>query len=151
MDHHSTHREFLGNLENYFYDETKCATKIFFEQIIENNRANRVIKEFVDLVDCYDCWRDDNILWKKSTDLNLFRSASVNWFCDSDFEKNYNFIQAILFKFEKLKSFNFTYKEVRLISSEKFKENKYYKEAKDSLQLREDNEGNTSHRPRQKG
>jgi nanoRNase/pAp phosphatase (c-di-AMP/oligoRNAs hydrolase) len=142
FDHHSSHRDFLGDLKNYFYNDANCASRIFFEKLTENNRANRVVKEFIDLVDCYDCWHDDNILWKKANELNLLRSASINWYCESDFDKNYEFIQAMLFKFEKLKKFNFTYKEIRLISSEKFKENNRYNEAKDSLQIRVDNKGN---------
>ena len=146
FDHHASHREILGeNIENYFYDELKSATKIFFEQLTKGSRVNRVIREFVELVNCYDCWHDEDILWQEAIKLNFLKAGYIEWNTDRnkpDFEKNLNFINAMLFKFEKLKSFTYNFKEMRLISSEKFKENKYYNEAKKSMKIRIDNNGN---------
>ena len=146
FDHHASHREILGeNIENYFYDESKSATKIFFEQLTKGSRVNRVIREFVELVNCYDCWHDEDILWQEAIKLNFLKAGYIEWNTGRnkpDFEKNLNFINAMLFKFEKLKSFTYNFKEIRLISSEKFKENKYYNEAKKSMKIRIDNNGN---------
>ena len=146
FDHHESHRKFLGELKNYFYSKNKCASKIFLDKLTTGKRVNRVVNEFIDIVNCYDCWQDNNVLWGAACELNLLKSAYIDWsntINKTDFEKNFNFIKAMLFKFEKLKKFSYTYREIRLISSEKFKENKYYQNARKKMQIRTDNEGNS--------
>ena len=56
FDHHVTGKDILGNLENYYFDTEKCASKIFFEEITKNIRVKRPIAQFIELIDTYDLY-----------------------------------------------------------------------------------------------
>lgn len=146
VDHHQTSTEILEelNLENYYYSDNICATKLLYNLIIENLRRNRVIDTFVHLVDVYDSWRENHEDWETAKDLEYLKVKSVDWRTDAnkdEFTKNRYFINNILDKFDNDKKFVFKYMENKRIKAERDKEKKSYNEAKKKMKLRVDNKG----------
>lgn len=145
FDHHITGKELLGDVSNYYYDITKSATKIFYEELLKNKRERRVIHQFVELVNIYDMWKTKSMLWNQAKDLHNVMYGYVDWSTaktTSDSIKYIKFITSQLSKFDISKIFYLNQYEKVLAVKAKKKELKSYKEAKKSLKFHIDGEGN---------
>lgn len=150
VDHHETANEIFSSIDmsnhKYYYTEEICTTKLLYNLIIESSsckRENRVIKRFVDLVDTYDCWRDEHEDWENAKDLHYLKNKSVDWFGNkSGYDKNRFFINNTINKFQEDRKFFYKYDELKKIRAEREKENKNYNKAKKKLEKRIDSNGN---------
>lgn len=145
FDHHKTARDELGELKNYFFDDTICGTKIYYNFLSEDINVKPIVKEFVDLVDTYDCWRRETDLWISAKRLHNVLWGSVNWRTfdyETDTERFLLFIENQLRKFDTFSSFRFLESEAKIFNRAEKKEQDNIKEAKKNLQIRFDNEGN---------
>jgi len=145
FDHHKSARELLGELPNYYFDLDKCGTKIFYNALLNGKRRKPVIKQFVELVNIYDLWKQDSPDWQKAKALHNTCYGYVDWSHYKTTPKTVmfdNFIKAQLVKFQKDSRFIFTYKEQLIIQRALQKEESAYKQAKRSLKIRTDTKGN---------
>jgi len=146
FDHHETGKSILGELSNYFYTDKSCATLLLYNLFTEGiKRKDRVVQRFATLVNTYDFWLDNTEDWEEANYLNYLKKGVINWaryFDSPDYEKNSDFINLILEKFRSSKRFMFNFRENRIISTEKQKEDKNYKKAKDNMKIRVDGQGN---------
>jgi len=150
VDHHLTSVELLEQCniskENYFYTDKSCATLLLYNLFTEGiKRKDRVVQRFATLVNTYDFWLDNTEDWEEANYLNYLKKGVINWaryFDSPDYEKNSDFINLILEKFRSSKRFMFNFRENRIISTEKQKEDKNYKKAKDNMKIRVDGQGN---------
>ena len=145
VDHHETHREMLGEMKNYYYDITKCATKIFFELLTENLQVKKIIYDYVNLTNIYDLYQTDSPLFRNAKGLNNLVYGYIDWKAarwQTDTEKNQEFIYEQLQKIEKSNDFYFTKKEKDMALKAEKKEKDNYKKARQNLSIRIDNAGN---------
>ena len=144
VDHHITSRNELGDLPNYFYTEEVCGAKLLYNLITEGKRKHRLINDYVTLVDCYDCWRQENKLWNHAKDLHNLLMGMRNYWDKNNNTQSNRFTNKQLTKFEKRANQNFFFDifEQRIIKAANLKEEKNYKEAKKNLQKRVDTLGN---------
>ncbi len=143
-DHHQTGRDTIGERENYYFDITKCGCKILYNELSEGLRKNRVMERFVHLVNTYDMWKNDTEDWMEAKGLHNAMWGSINWkraSYQTDTEKFLNFILDQLQKFKMSKVFYFTEAEKASMKRAIKKEQTAFNEAKRSLRIRTDNEG----------
>lgn len=80
-DHH-LHAAWLDNKIYGVYDENRCGTKIFWEEWAKPKlgRYYPLTDYFVDLVDTYDRWQQDNPLWDEAKALNsVLYNKNIDW------------------------------------------------------------------------
>lgn len=146
IDHHQSGYTTLKNiaLENYYYDITRCGTKIFLDEIAKCTRIKKVIWQFVEYVNIYDLYQMNSSMWRDARGLSNILWAQCNWDKEVHGTAKYvNFISSILYKFNNYKIFAFTeYEQNQMLNAEN-KEQQNLKEAKRKLQIRTDNQGNT--------
>jgi oligoribonuclease NrnB/cAMP/cGMP phosphodiesterase (DHH superfamily) len=146
FDHHQSSNVELRNiaLENYYYDITRCGTKIFLDEISKCVRIKKVIWQTVELVNIYDLYQMKSSLWRDAKGLSNVMWAEVNY--DKTIvstAKYINFIRSILYKFDNFSVFCFTDYENKCMDNAEKKEQANLKEAKRNLQIRKDGHGNT--------
>ena len=145
LDHHESHKKLLGDLPNYFYTTEKCAAKILFEEITRGTNPKKILAQFVQLTDCYDRYKIEDMTWRTAKGLNNLLYAYVDWKranYQTDTEKHQRFIDAQLAKIDKSKEFYFTAWEREKALAAEEKERKNYQQAKKSLKFRIDGQGN---------
>jgi len=150
VDHHESSFEILKEYYdsgNYFYATDKCASKIFFEELTNGIRVKKILKQMVDLANCYDLYQIDSIdpPWRNSKGFNNILYGGVNWAraqYQTDTEKYQFFVDNQLKKIENSNEFYFTAKEKEQALKAEEKERKNYQQAKKSLKIRIDGGGN---------
>lgn len=146
FDHHVSGKEELGAVDNYYYDLDKCGAKIFFDELSKNQQIKRIVNQFVELVDVRDRWKDKSALWKKASDLNSVLFGNINWFdktqTNNDRYKFFIDYQIDKFNYNGRSNFFFTDLEKGMAEKGVIKEKNALEEARKSLRLRKDGEGN---------
>jgi len=145
-DHHQTGRDTIGERENYYFDNDRCGCKIFYDELTKNIRKNRVIERFVHLVNTYDLYKTDSEDWTEAKGLHNSMWGTVDWkraHYQTDTEKHLNFIVNQLKKFRLSKKFYFTEFEKASMQRAIKKENTAFNEAKRSLRIRVDGQGDS--------
>lgn len=126
-DHHEAVKEDLMNWSydkfSYIYKEDQCGTKIFFEFLKKefNIQYSTSIEEFSELVNTYDLWQKDSVLWTKAQNLNRLLYKSLEYYKDG-FAKYKFFIECIKHKFDFLDNFEFNKLEMKKINDDIKKE-----------------------------
>lgn len=145
VDHHQSGYVNLKNiaLENYYYDITRCGTKIFLDEIAKCTRIKKVIWQFVEYVNIYDLYQMKSSMWRDAKGLSNILWAQCNWDKSVQSTAKYtNFINSMMYKFNNYKVFAFSeYEQKQMLNAEN-KEQQNLKEAKRKLQIRKDNQGN---------
>lgn len=84
-DHHTT-SDYMADLPKsdmyeVFHDESRCGTKIYFEEFILKNfsRIKKAERYFVELVDVYDLWQKDSPLWEEANNLTRVLFGMSDW------------------------------------------------------------------------
>jgi len=146
FDHHITsYTDLQATVENnYFFTEEKCGAKIFFDELTKGQRKRKVEFQYIQLVDTYDRWQQQSLLWRDAVKLQDIMYEYVNWFDDrlTENTKYIPFIQAQLDKIENAKNFYFTVYEEKLAIQVETKKKKNLEIARKSLKIRKDNSGN---------
>lgn len=146
MDHHVSGRTELGERENYYYDMDRCGARILFEELTKGKRVKRIVQQFCELVDVYDRWQMNSLLWKQAKSLSNILWEGVNWFDKSitDNTRYNDFINTQLDKFSygNNRNFYFTDLEIKKAENGEKKERNALQQARNSLQFRTDNEKN---------
>ncbi len=145
VDHHESHKKLLGDLPDYYYATDKCAAKILFDEITKEIRVKKIIFQFVELSNIYDMYQTESALWRTAKGLNNLLYAYIDWKkanYQTDTQKHQRFIDAQLTKISKSKEFYFTAWEKEKALAAEEKERKNYQQAKKSLKLRIDGQGN---------
>lgn len=146
FDHHESQYEMLSQAKHidYYFDNDKSGTKLFYEFCKENCRV-RVVKslaEFVTLVDTRDLWKEDDPLFDMATDLNrVFYKSLTYWESGyKKFEKYVNYLhKRILYKTDQ---FAFSRQEQEKIDKDRAEEDKLFKSSRKKMAVREDERGN---------
>jgi oligoribonuclease NrnB/cAMP/cGMP phosphodiesterase (DHH superfamily) len=148
VDHHLTSYEGLSDSvppKNYYYDVTRCATKILYDELTRGIRVNRVLDRFVYLVNVYDLFNFTSKDWVEAKGLNNCLYGYVDWRKINTMTNNDKFMRFINVQFNKFnycKRFFFSDEELNYIKSANDKEQKYFLDAKKKLTVRIDGEGN---------
>lgn len=145
FDHHITGRNLIGEMENYYYDITKCGTKILLDAF-SPGRKKKSVKQFVELVNTYDTWQTEAPLWNEAFDLQNIMWGYVNWAIQAsqtDYDKHIKFISMQLMKLHKYKNFFFTDYEKNIAFKAREKVKRNFKQAKKNISFRTDNSNNT--------
>ena len=144
FDHHISGRYELGDLDNYYFDPNRCGARIFFEEITRNIRVKRVVKQFIELVDTYDRWQDQSLLWRDAKRLhNVLMGSAVWWNKLITNRTRFNlFINRLLDKFQYTKTFFLSDTEKSIADDGEAKERKALDGARKTAKYRTDNDGN---------
>jgi oligoribonuclease NrnB/cAMP/cGMP phosphodiesterase (DHH superfamily) len=142
-DHHvSKENEWLSSLRGSVLDDTRCGTKIFFEEYVSKrvSRVPQVVFDLIERIDTYDRWQVDSPMWEEAMSLNRV----LYGFTDYD-KKGLAAVEPFL-KVESRKLYeddvwSWTDTEVMTIEKAREAEDRRYHEALDTMQLREDRRG----------
>jgi oligoribonuclease NrnB/cAMP/cGMP phosphodiesterase (DHH superfamily) len=142
FDHHETAKPLIGR-PDCVIDMERCGTKIFWDEYVRPRigRYRPIVDDFVDLVNTYDLWQIESLLWEKALDLNRVMYKYACWNADQFYNKHDRFITSLLRKLENDKEFTFTPTELRYIEESKAKEEDAFKRAKNTLKIRHDHWG----------
>jgi oligoribonuclease NrnB/cAMP/cGMP phosphodiesterase (DHH superfamily) len=145
FDHHVSGKYDLGEQNNYFFTTEKCGSKIFYDELSKGFRIKKIVSQYIELVDIYDRWQNQSLLWNTAKDLHNIMYGMVNWF-----DKNLNdntrflpFVNKMLDKFVFTKSFYLTPIEISLAKEGAKKEKTALDMARKTLAIRKDGEGNS--------
>jgi len=146
FDHHATTRSILSELPNYFFDIERCGSKIFFDFLSQDVKVKKSLIEFIDLIQTYDLFQTDSPIWRQAKGLNNLLFALVDWNLKNEGVSFHlaseKFINSQINKLINRDTFFFTPLEKELIFKAENKEKQYFKQAKVSLKIRQDNSGN---------
>jgi oligoribonuclease NrnB/cAMP/cGMP phosphodiesterase (DHH superfamily) len=149
FDHHESHYKIFNNrkeVENYFYDSSICASKIFFNNLTQGIRIKKIIFQIVEMCNSYDALYDYNSPnWRSIKALNNLVYEYINWkiaHFQNEVEKHQPFIDTLLKKIDRANEFYFTILDKEKALNAEKKEKKQFEEAKKSLQIRKDTMGN---------
>ena len=143
FDHHLS-SEWLKNDSNSIWDDTRCGTRIFWEDYCLKaiKRYAPILQDFVDIVDTYDCWREDSPLWEEAKGLNAVLYALKNWKAPDEISVNQEFVELMLRKFSLYpEKWVWMPKEQKIIEEAKVREDNLYKQALESMRIRQDRKG----------
>lgn len=149
-DHHIAVEEDLKawdyDKKEYYFDNEKCGTKIFYEYLIKNYNLynNKVLEEFIELVDTYDLWKKDSELWIKASDLNRLLYKTMVFYKEG-ISKYTTFVSLIMNKILYEDSFEFNKIEQQKIIDDKKREdtifNDIIKNPAKTIKTRKDSKG----------
>jgi oligoribonuclease NrnB/cAMP/cGMP phosphodiesterase (DHH superfamily) len=145
FDHHITSKENLGELKNYYFNNNVCGSKIFFDNITKNIEKKENITQYVELVNIYDMWKENDPLFALAHDMHNILYSYVDWSFrnhENEFFKVEKYILAQYLKFNKYNNFFLLEKEKQSAVETRFKEIAEYKKCKKNIQFRIDNSGN---------
>ena len=146
-DHHIGSKQVLGELPNYYFDNNKCGTQIFFDYICEelqkhNARISRCIYQFIELVNTYDLFLTESALWSSAKGLSNILYGMVDWNARlADTYKYEKFIDLQLRKFNMAKSFFFTDRELEIKQKAENRERALFTKAIKEIKIRKDSLG----------
>lgn len=127
------------------YDENRCGTKLFWEEWAKPqlSRYYSLTDDFVELVDVYDRWQQDNPLWEEAKALNsVLYNKDIDWKQPDAFIKYSSFIESMIYKIKKTEShWIWTSIEEGYILDAIKKEKEVYNKAISTMKIREDNRG----------
>ena len=145
-DHHDSSeviKEIIHPNFKLFHDKERCGTKILFEEYIKPRfkRMKPIVEEFVNLVNTYDLFKSDHLLWQEAQALNRVMYSSLNY-GQFQWELYGRFIKGIVYKLEHQDKWSWNDYEMEKINKDIDKENKMYEGSKRILQTRTDEKGN---------
>ena len=138
-DHHLS-SEWLKEDPESIWDKERCGTKIFWEEYALKyiSRYPKIVQEFVDLVDTYDCWREDSPLWQEAKNLNSVLYSFRDYNATNEIDANRTFVLQVLRKFSVFPNWTWTEREKELINKSNERENQVYEESLSTMRVRVD-------------
>lgn len=143
FDHHLSSMEFLErksefpSIEVMEHSTESCGAKLYYDWIFRGKRVRAVFKEFIDLVNTYDLWKQDSVLWPMAEDMNRFLTTQIDYKNKNAtaFQKSVKFLEWMCNKFEytKDKHFEFSDYEKDKILGVKIREASYLKKAHEEI------------------
>jgi len=82
FDHHDNEMNaYVNGLAGSILDHSRCGTKIFFEEYAckQRGRYPVLLKYYVELVNIYDLWKKDDLLWEEAVSLNRILYKYMNY------------------------------------------------------------------------
>lgn len=145
FDHHITSKDILPESDNFYWDDSQCGAKLFYNYISKGIRVKPILPEFINMVDTYDRYITKSELWKDAKNLHNIMFEYIDWSKKyiTDTDKHLRFIRNTLYKLHNFPEWYFTKAEYQYIENANKKELKNYKQAQKSLEIRKDNEGNS--------
>lgn len=143
FDHHLS-AEWLKDDFDSVWDKERSGTRIFWEEYVCKyvRRCPPVIRHFVDLVDAYDCWRENSPLWRDAKGLNSVLYGMKNWKAGNEIDSNREFMDHILRKLDLYPNeWIWMEKEKRLIEEAERREIELYERAEKEMRIRIDDQG----------
>jgi oligoribonuclease NrnB/cAMP/cGMP phosphodiesterase (DHH superfamily) len=142
-DHHEV-ASWLKEDECSVFSGDNCGTYLFWNYYVKPRikRYPPILDYFVNLVDIYDIWRTEDPLWGEAKNLNSVLYGIKNYRGKELFDQIQPFID-IMEKKVSLgkKEWFFTEKEKRIIETSNEREEKAYKQAKETIDIRVDSKG----------
>jgi oligoribonuclease NrnB/cAMP/cGMP phosphodiesterase (DHH superfamily) len=146
FDHHDSSeslKEIIHPNFKIFHSKEFCGTKLFFENYIKPQfkRMKPIVEEFVTLVNTYDLFKSDDLLWIEAQKLNRVMYSTLDYGQDQ-WNLYGRFINSIVNKLKTESKWNWNIIETEKINKDILKENKMYEASKRILQTRTDSKGN---------
>lgn len=132
LDHH-TSSEYLSKYPGNVWDTSRCGTKLFYEEYIlkiPNIHTSPYIEKFVNIVDTYDRWQEDSILWTSAK-----RLMKVNMGMES------RFVDHMVLKLQNKSPDLWDREELKIIREKESIESSIISDISKDLQIRIDNSG----------
>lgn len=143
FDHHLA-SEWLKDDPDSIWDDTRSGTRLFWEEYAKPliKRYPAVIQHLVDLVDTYDCWREDSPLWESAKDFNAVLYGFKNYNAGNEIDSNKDFIEFYLRKLDLYPNeWVWMAKEQKIIEEARRRENELFEKAKNEMRIRLDTKG----------
>lgn len=142
FDHHGT-SEWLKGKPHVFHDQTRCGTKIFFDDFIFPvvKRTKQIVTQFVTLVDTYDLWKKDSELWEEAQNLNRILYRMYLWGESEQMRKVERFVNQQVQKLSKANTWFWLRNEQENIREAHEQEERVYREVTSIMNGRLDTKG----------
>lgn len=142
FDHHDSSKE-LSKFDNVNHDNNRCGTQIYFDEYYSTffSRIPKVISHYVNLVNTYDLWHDQDPLWEEAQNMNRVLFSMMDWSAEDSMDKAISFFASYMIKLNRLKEWKWLESERRSIKVAKYKEDTAYAEAMKNLSIRKDYKG----------
>ena len=84
FDHHVSRMDDLKLAigDHFIYDNVRCGTKIFFDELTKGSRVKKCVYGFVELVNVYDLFQMNSALWRTAKGLSNILWGMTSWFSD---------------------------------------------------------------------
>ena len=141
FDHHAS-ASYLDEYRGCVHDETRCGTRIFFEEYVAERigRAPQVVFDFVDRIDTYDRWQDESPLWEEALSLNRVLYGFTDY-SKKGMEASEAFLRTQARKLMERDEWGWTPTEVQAIERSREAEDRRFQEAVDTISCRKDSRG----------
>lgn len=140
FDHHLS-SEWLKDDPDSIWDPERSGTRIFWEEYASKiaRRYPIALKQFIYLVDAYDCWREESPLWGEAKDLNSVLYGLKNYSAGNEIDSNKEFIETTLRKLDLFPNeWTWLPKEKKIIQESLKREQELYDQARSGMKLRID-------------
>lgn len=150
-DHHESMKESIDNWMKeyskveYFYDNERSGTKIYYDFLKEKYPKNDVLEQYVELVNTYDLFKKDSSLWKDAENLNRVFFKTLAFYKEGE-ERFEPFIKNQVWKCENMDFYKFSSWEMDKITKDIQEENDIFSSiingGKETMKTRKDEDGN---------
>lgn len=130
FDHHES-AEWLKDEKESEYSLEHCGTYLFWNFYVKKFITDYpvIIDELISLINTYDLWQQDNILWERAKNLNNVLYGIKDYSQKDNFEAMMPFFNLLESKVDHLTSWTETSKEVILIEKAAKREEEMYQKA----------------------
>lgn len=141
FDHHLA-SDWLRDDEFSVWDKERSGTRIFWEEYVypRVKRFPPIISDFIELVDVYDCWRQESPKWDEAVGLNNVLYRLKNWKETNEIDSCSKFVNTVLRKFTVYpEGWQWSGTEKDIIKEAQEKEMELYNKAISEMRIRIDN------------
>jgi oligoribonuclease NrnB/cAMP/cGMP phosphodiesterase (DHH superfamily) len=146
IDHHKNEEtKLLNEIKNnnfvYFFDDSKSGTLLAYEYFKPKNvRVKKSFFQAIELINTYDLFKKDSILWEDAQNMNRVLFSCLNW--NDEEMKRFDWIKEYWQnKLAKYNEWFWTDFELKKINNAIEKETKQFNESKSSLKKYTDDKG----------
>ena len=147
-DHHESSKWIKERGADGVWDDSMCGSKIFWIHYVKPRikRYNPIIEQLIDIVDTYDCWREESPLWEDAKGFNAVMYGGkgfYDWKATDNIKQIRGFLDHLKKKFETSTEWFWDEDELKMIDEGRRKENKTYENSVLGMQKRVDGKGRT--------
>jgi len=142
FDHHES-AIWLKDEKNSSYNMDFCGTYLFWNDYVKKYLVDypKIIDEYVSLVNIYDLWKQENVLWTRAKHLNDVLFGIKDYSKETNVEKTEPFYHLFEQKVNHLTEWTETSKELKLIKKSEDREQEMYDKAMKNMVIRIDKKG----------
>lgn len=142
FDHHEK-ANWLAEDPDAVFSMESSGTKLFWNSYVKTfiKRYPPIVEEFVTLVDTYDLWKQDDLLWEEAKNLNYLLYGTKNYNETDNIVASEKFIDLLEKKFRYQTNWYLTPREREIVDRSNKKEQEVFEKSMKNLQVRIDKKG----------